>query len=646
MRKLAKISMAGILAMLVLTLAVPAQAFTLEISPRILKNWTALTGQALPQVLGEKILAQEGMNVPPADQQQPPMGNQPYQDPNREQQPQLPQPGNTCMVNGKEMPGDCSQYNNNQGGQNQNNQSDQPWAGMCQNNTALACVNSDGKVVSSPKVDANRNPVCPADSSAQCGNYQQGNQEGQNNQGMGNGNMNGQPGGMNPKDQERMMNQMKNDVTRMETQLARLERNIIAAEKKGIIVADMKEKLAKVKETMALLKNAKTGDELQAIDIGGLNSDLMELEQEYNKQVQQAQQLKNIQKEMKNFENNFKRIETILKTLTKQKIVVPVEVTANIAEIKTIVAAVKVAKNWVEVEAAGFDKISELMDTFQQNQKLLDMLSQSSRVLKQTKAELNKLKVANKQDKDIVRRLIPKGIDLSKDLADFEAGIAKLTAVNAEAETKLKAGTVDEVEAAFDLWENDFFGALDDTWMIDKIFRTMSNLTTFASNSNREINQFRNQIKSAQKKKLDVTSLTAILEQIKVNVAEITALAKIKPMDADTLDTIISKLNDLSDLKLEFMDTYSELTNTEADMPWEPANPSQNQFQNVQFNFDSSQYGQYMQQKPQQPQMNQGGGGMGQPMDNGGGMNQPQPMNQPMNGGNSGGGQQMAPGTF
>jgi hypothetical protein len=72
--------------------------------------------------------------------------------------------------------------NQNQNGQDQQNKN-QPWENMCSNNTELACVDGNGKFVASAKVGSDGNPVCPADSTAKCGNYQQQNQ-----------NQQGQPG--------------------------------------------------------------------------------------------------------------------------------------------------------------------------------------------------------------------------------------------------------------------------------------------------------------------------------------------------------------------------------------------------------------------------------------------------------------------
>lgn len=59
----------------------------------------------------------------------------------------------------------------------QSNQQIQPWADMCKNNTALACVDGSGNFVSSAKVGSDGSPVCPENSTAKCGNYDQNNRQ-------------------------------------------------------------------------------------------------------------------------------------------------------------------------------------------------------------------------------------------------------------------------------------------------------------------------------------------------------------------------------------------------------------------------------------------------------------------------------------
>ncbi|MDP3052448.1 MAG: hypothetical protein Q8N22_00635 [bacterium] len=118
----------------------------------------------------------------------------------------------TCFEKGMGQPGGPQQgqggpqNGQDQQNQNQQNQQIQPWADMCSsdgngNPTALACVDGSGKFITSAKVGSDGKPVCPADSTAKCGNYQQNNQQGQpgqNQQGQPEDKFQPGPGAVNP----------------------------------------------------------------------------------------------------------------------------------------------------------------------------------------------------------------------------------------------------------------------------------------------------------------------------------------------------------------------------------------------------------------------------------------------------------------
>jgi len=105
------------------------------------------------------------------------------------------------------------EQNQNQNGQNQQNQNqlnqhNQPWADMCKPNvngnpTELACVDGSGKFVSFAKVGSDGKPVCPAESTAKCGNYPENYQQEQQNQQVQSGDkFQPRPGAMNPGSQQ------------------------------------------------------------------------------------------------------------------------------------------------------------------------------------------------------------------------------------------------------------------------------------------------------------------------------------------------------------------------------------------------------------------------------------------------------------
>ena len=542
--------MTTVIAVSMLMLASSAQAFSLQISPKILNNWTTVTGQVLPQVLGEKLYSLVDP-VPPMDQQ--PMIDQ--------QRPQEYQ--------GQPM--------------NQGNQPSCPYFDFCA-----------GKVV---RKDFNGVMCDVCDSGAQQ-NYQQKGQpcDGQNCPGQPNNQQqrpemmqgpqgpNSQGGGQGPDQEGRQLKEMQRGAGQMINNLNRLERNFASAEKKGITVSqDIKNKLASVKEILAKITSASDGASLQDIDLGALNQDLADLEQTWNEQMQQAQQLQNVKRDIKNLTNGIKMFESRIKSLEKQKIVVPAEVKDTIAKIKTIITAVTAAKTWAEVEAAGFEDTQDLMESLREHQQLMDMLSRWPQTLKQLNNELKNLNTALKRDTATVKRLSAKGVDLSSELADFKNAIAKLTAVRDAAVVKIKAGTVDDIDAVFTDLQDNFFDQMEEIWALDKTINIMGNLTQFQAQSKKELATAQATITKLKKQQKDTSGMEEILALTKTKVAEIQALAKAKPLDTEA---VLSGLDELNSLRGEFADAYSELTGEENDMPWE----GPGQFKDIQMNFKPDNY--------------------------------------------------------
>lgn len=150
--------------------------------------------------------------------------------------------GLTCANGGTPTCGVLA--NNQQPQQNQQNQGGyMPFADMCKDNTALACVDGSGKFVTSPKVGSDGQPVCPTGATAKCGNYQTNNQQYQGrqpqqgpmmgpNQGQGDQNWEEQQAKMDAqrlKDMKRNANNMTGEAKRINAEITRLI-------KKGVVI--------------------------------------------------------------------------------------------------------------------------------------------------------------------------------------------------------------------------------------------------------------------------------------------------------------------------------------------------------------------------------------------------------------------------
>jgi len=599
-----------------LGLVLPAQAFYMEVpqslkilqAPKKIQGSITLTqttgdsgGSVAPIPMAPQIPGGPGPeggggtggSIPP-----PP---QPYQGLQPQQPPQPPQ----------QQP-----YQGMMPQQNQNNQQNQPWANMCSNNTELACVDGTGKFVASAKVGSDGQPICPANSSAQCGNYQQNNQ--QNGQmGPGGGGNGGQmgPGGQNQmmgqqgpseeqqkQQQERQMKDMKRGVNQMQSNIKQFEKIMTAAEKKGVVIPpDVKDNLNKAKQIISALTTATTPEEMQNAGINDLQDLMQSLDEARQNVIEAAQRVQQVQQGMKGLDSGLKMYDKLIAKLTKQGIAIPADIADNLNQVKTIVAAVKAAKTWEEMQNAGIDDLQDLMQTLDQNRQQLDALSRWPQTLKQVDSILKQLNTELKRDKAVVTKLAKKNIDLAGIYSDFETAVNQLKSVRDDAVTKMQAG---QAEDAFNALQDDFFGQTNDVWQSAQVIQMMNNLGGFNSQFKQNVSKAKQQISNLKKQKIETGELEDLLAQAQAKGQEILDLMKVKPVDTDS---IMNSMEELQTLQQDFSDKVSELTGGETVMPWEQG---PQQFNQISL---PSSVGKYI----QQPQ--QGGGQMMAPGTSGGG---------------------------
>lgn len=255
---------------------------------------------------------------------------------------------------------------------NQNNQQYQPWADMCKDNTALACVDGSGKFIASAKVGSDGKPVCPTNSSAQCGNYQQNNQQNQNKQ------QNGQPGQMmgqnqqGPSDEEmakqqaQQLKKMQTDVKKIPGQLNNIKKTIASAQKLKIAIpAELTTAMANIENFANTVKNAKNMDDLES-DINP--GDEFAIVNEYAGFLnQEIGFFKNMLPQAK---KNFKTYQTAYTRLAKNKKSNPDALAGLKVEIdKTTTALAQIeAEAKVATDADSFDSVvSALGDIYDVN---------------------------------------------------------------------------------------------------------------------------------------------------------------------------------------------------------------------------------------------------------------------------------------
>lgn len=455
--------------------------------------------------------------------------------------------GQTCNINGVEMQGPCA----NSGGQmvpNQPMQSQQPMMGQQ--------GQFDSGQMKPQQPDGNFGPN-QMDLGGQPGMSQEQQEQ------------------MQKQQEERQLKDMKRNVLQMENNLKQFEKMMQKAEKSGTVVpTEIKEKLEKAKNIIAAIKSAATMEEMRNAGMEDFNEIMQDLEQARQDIFEKAQRLQDVKRGVKSMEQGIKTFEKQLATVAKKKVIVPQEIANNVAKLKDVIAKIKVAQTWDEVEAAGLEDMQDMMQTLDQSRQQLEILARWPQTLKQVNQELKRLTTELKRSKSISDRLMKKSIDVSGVYAEFEAAVNKLTSVRDEAANDMNTGKSDD---AFDLLQNNFFGQTQDVWEFQRVIQTMNNLGQFTSQFKQGVNQAQNQIKMLQRKKIDVVELQDLLNQSKTEGNEVLALMKIKSIDTDA---IMSGIQDLENLRQDFDSKMGELTGAEGGpMPWEQG---PQQFQKVE----------------------------------------------------------------
>lgn len=484
----------------------------------------------------EQAKAQESNEtIAPLEPTQPTSGQPTTEVPPAQDQPLPPTPP-TCRVNGVDMPGDCSQY------------------------PPPSDKASGGNVAPPPSMQEQQNNQRPM-----------------------------QPG---PSD-EQMAQQQVQRLKDMKRGLKPLQNSITAFEKlmtKGNTLSDaLKERITQAKELSAKISSAQTADEVSNEDMDTLRELMNDLEEER----QSTQRLTEFRRNITNTERGVKNFESQLKRLQKQKLVVPTGVAENLTKIKELIAIVKTAKSWEEMQAAGVEDMGDLMDTLNQSRNDLEMLARWPQTLKQMDKEIVNLNRQVKKAKTVVDRLLKKEIDLTENYSKFVEMAGKLKTARDDANAKMAAG---DSEGAFNVAQDDFFEQLEETYQNMKVIEVMSNLGMFASSFKSQLKMAQQQINQLKKKKIDIAELQAIYDDTKTKGNETLALIKVKPVDEEA---VITAMEEMGDLRVEFGDKVAELQGDDVvDMPWEQG---KQQFKAVQMAPNFNQY------FPQQPQPTTGG---------------------------------------
>lgn len=295
--------------------------------------------------------------------------------------------------------------------------------------------------------------------------------------------------------------------------------------------------------------------------------------EQFNKQMVQ-----NAQQQVRGFEQQLKQFDKQVQALTKQNLPVPAEISGSLTKMRTIIAAVKNAKSVDDLEAAGWEDIRDEMNALYENQRLLQELAQWPKALKMIDKQITSMTRELKKYKSLSDKLQKNEVDVSSLYTELERAVLSLKMYRDEAAAKVAAG---DVETAYEILEDKFFDAFEIIREKQQILKTMSNVGRFPSEFKKAQKQITRTISQLKKQKVS----TVELEQLEITINQkgqaIQQLIKARPID---MDAIMDALEDLSDVRQDFMDEIQTLMGDSVDMPWEQGSGMNNSFPPV-FNF-------------------------------------------------------------
>ncbi len=358
-------------------------------------------------------------------------------------------------------------------------------------------------------------------------------------------------------DIKRGSKQMMMGVRNFESMIKQAERDKIP------VPQEIKDRITKIKSLAEAVGRAVSLEELQDLGMEEIQDHFAVLEEFRSEVVEKAMRLREMRRGLRGLENGLKMFDRQLVNLKKQKVTIPPEVSETLEKIKSILGAVKKAQTWEDVEEAGAEELGDLMEQLNDWRQKLEHLARWPKTLAQIERDLKRLNQELKRSKGLVDRLSKKGIDLSALYAEFEAAIGALKTAKDKAAELMQQGNAEE---AFEILDQEFFGAMDDVWEIHRIIMTMSNLGRFTSDFKRGISEAERTIRNLERRKIDTSALKTLLTEAKTKGQAIIEMMKTKQPDTEA---ILAALQEMENQRGQFEDLVEQLTGEEEDRPWE-----------------------------------------------------------------------------
>ncbi len=364
----------------------------------------------------------------------------------------------------------------------------------------------------------------------------------------------------------------KKGAKQMNGMLNNFQQQIKGTQRNGAFPPKIQSKMEEAKGLIDKIQDANSTSELGNDTVDQLQGVMGDLQQSGEQAIAETKRLAGMKKEMGGLEKNIANFQKQLDKLARQGISAPSNVSDNLAQIKTILDAIKNAQSMDDAQSAGMENMGELMSNLNDSRQQLEMLSRWPQTSKQIDKQLKTFDRSLSKDRNLVDKLAKQGVDISDTYQKLADGLAQMKAVRDQAADKIKSGDAD---GAYDLLQNDLFDKTDDLREQQSIFDTLSNLGRFNSDFKRETSNSKRTLARLSKDGQDISDLNNQLAEINQKGEELSAALKVKPID---IESVSNQLEELSGLRQDFQNAIQELSPDNSPKPWEQG---RDQFQDL-----------------------------------------------------------------
>lgn len=273
--------------------------------------------------------------------------------------------------------------------------------------------------------------------------------------------------------------------------------------------------------------------------------------QEARMNEQRFQQMKRGLSQFKNGVKGMKKgVLNAKKNLGKCGVSLPEELTTALDKSDSIVQKLDAAKTADELDEIISD-VEDVGGVMQEWGPKLGDLFRVCEMMKRSDADYKRM------ERDVNRvvkqaNAAKKKIDLSEMADGLKQELAKLKEAKEVAKTLAKT----DPEEALEKLDDEFYGEFETLNNARQEIETVLNVTKGLRDGKNEVKRYDSQLKALKRKKKDTSELEADIKDIKQKLAELESFMKQKGVKADD---IIERVEELFDLREEFLDKLNEL---------------------------------------------------------------------------------------